>query len=62
MYAHSAHIGLHTKESALMPSPWDDYQNMLVWLDYVEAKGNERATQTDGVNVEREGEQEGGRH
>ena len=45
-----------------MPSPWDDYQNMLAWLDYVGAKGNKRATQQDGVNVEREGEQEGGRH
>ena len=58
MYAHSAHIGLHTKECALMPSPWDDCQNMLAWLDSVEAKGNKRATQTDGVNVERESRRE----
>ena len=61
MYAHSAHIGLHTKECALMPSPWDDYQNMLAWLDYVEAKGNE--SNPDGWSEPgKGGEQEGGTH
>ena len=34
--AHSAPIRLHAKQCALLPSPWDVYQNMLAWLHHIE--------------------------
>ena len=34
--AHPARIGLHAKQFALLPSPWDVYQNMLARLHHIE--------------------------